>query len=80
MPNKPIEWEKEFNKKWKNLEGLYFAFVGANKEAKADMKAFISLQRQELVEQFLSGKLCMSCGEPKQGQLTEWCDKCLQEN
>lgn len=31
-------------------------------------------------EEFITGKRCLSCGEIKEGELTDYCGRCLEEN
>jgi hypothetical protein len=45
---KQKEWEKEFNKEWRNLP-FRFAYPGAAKECKQGMKSFIGTQFEKLI-------------------------------
>jgi len=36
--------------------------------------------RQEIIKEFTEGKRCLNCGGKKESKLTDWCDKCLEEN
>ena len=39
-------------------------------------------EKEKLIKEFIEGKRCLNCGKLKenwQGDLSTWCDKCLEE-
>ncbi len=37
-------------------------------------------EREELLKGIKRGTICLNCGDKKEGRLTDWCDKCLENN
>lgn len=35
--------------------------------------------RAETLKEVRGGRICLNCGKPKEGTLTDLCDKCLEE-
>jgi len=73
--NRIPRWEKEFNEEFSGCVPLYPVW--------GNIIDFIRQTRQKAIQETLgglkSGKICLSCGGKKEGQLTDWCDRCLEE-
>ena len=88
--NKNID--KEFDEKFgarvgNPIDGYHFKETGAGSRPQGsvkDIKQFLHTklaeQREKIIKDFKEGKLCGWCGAKKETNLTDWCNKCLEEN
>lgn len=78
------EWEKEFDKRFNGEIRIWFSSgcSVSSKDYSKNIKSFIrellAKSCQELLEEIKNGTICLNCGGKKEGKLTDWCDKCLE--
>jgi hypothetical protein len=92
MPNpKPTSeernWEEEFDEKLSKLKGGIMmlnktTFVIDNfliSGIKDYIRTLIIQKQKEVLDKIKEGTICLNCGKPKVKNLSDWCDKCLEE-
>jgi len=85
--NELIEKElKEFSKRFVKFidgKGIYFIPPFHERVKPQEVKLFIREFAQKLLatvkEEIKSGKICLNCFGEKEGNLTDMCSKCLEE-
>ena len=81
MPQKEIkekiieDWEKELDEQWKETD--HYIIWGW--WVKDMIKKLLKSEKEKLTKEFTSGERCLSCGAEKESNLTNLCDKCLEE-
>ena len=81
-------WEKEFDRlfqliEWDKKHPNPFGYGNPDEETlKSFIRHLLKSETKKIIQEFIESKRCLHCGKLKenwQGDLSSWCDRCLEE-
>ena len=83
---KKENWEKEFDERYYDIntpsglkQGKFLNFIIMVKDIKSFIRHLLKQEKEKLIKEFIEGKRCLNCGAKKESNLTDLCDKCLED-